>query len=187
MAAIEYTLRHCTQRSKEAYSFYIDNIQQRKAEDIAINKHNLKLAKQDHKNYINRYNEAKSLRLSDPDTYNKHYGGSLEHFNELVSSTSKDIKRINTKISNLKEKLPSEVEFYELVDSYLLKLLSTDSIIEQDIICDELVDYIKVSNGFVSEIKLNPPYNLMVDLDELSLGGGWEIRTPAPGFPRLTI
>lgn len=43
---------------------------------------------------------------------------------------------------------------------------------EQDAVCNELVSNLRAGNDAVSVIKLNPPYNLLVDLAEISIGRG---------------
>src|SRR5690606_30174396 len=66
--------------------------------------------------------------------------------------------------------LPSESEFYELTRSKVLDLLNTDDIIAIDAICREFVTNLRAGNDSVSVIKLNPPYDLMVDVAEISRG-----------------
>lgn len=41
-----------------------------------------------------------------------------------------------------------------------------------DSVCREFVTNLRAGNDTVSVIKLNPPYNLMTDLDEISYGRG---------------
>jgi len=47
MAHIEWTLRHCTKKSKKAYQLHIDKLQSRLAQDKAIAKRKMSEAKQD--------------------------------------------------------------------------------------------------------------------------------------------
>lgn len=48
---------------------------------------------------------------------------------------------------------------------------------EQDAVCDELVLNLRVANDAVSVIKLNPPYDMLVDLTKISTGRGYRTRT----------
>lgn len=54
--------------------------------------------------------------------------------------------------------------------SYLVGLLNTKDLVEQDAICNELVLNLRVGNDSVSVITLNTPYDLMVDLAKISAG-----------------
>ena len=73
--------------------------------------------------------------------------------------------------------LPSEQDFYELSGYKLLNLLKTEDIMVIDTVCREFVTNLRAGNDTVSVIKLNPPYNLMTDLDEISYGRGERTRT----------
>lgn len=72
--------------------------------------------------------------------------------------------------------LPTEQEFYELINSYLLRLLKTTDLMEQDAICNELVSNLRAGDNCVSVIKLKPPYDLMTVLDEISTGRDKQIH-----------
>lgn len=69
------------------------------------------------------------------------------------------------------------ITFYELINSYLLRLLKTTDLMEQDAICNELVSNLRAGDNCVSVIKLNPPYDLLADLPEILSGRGYRIRT----------
>ena len=91
------------------------------------------------------------------------------------------IAKLEQDLQQLSNKLPTHQEFVELVNSYLKTILSTTDIIEEDMIYNKLVLNLRAGDNAVSVIKLNPPYNLMVDLEKISLGWGWGIRTPDHG------
>ena len=59
-----------------------------------------------------------------------------------------------------------------LFGSYLVTLLKTTDLMKQDAVCNELVLNLRVADDAVSVIKLNPPYNLKVDLSKISTGRG---------------
>ena len=63
-------------------------------------------------------------------------------------------------------------EFVELVNPYLETIPSTTDIIEEDMIYNKLVLNLRAGDNAVSVIKLNPPYNLMVDLEKIPFGWG---------------
>lgn len=54
---------------------------------------------------------------------------------------------------------------------------------EQDAVCDELVLNLRVANDAVSVIKLNPPYDMLVDLTKISTGRGERTRTSGLRVP----
>jgi len=62
--------------------------------------------------------------------------------------------------------LPTEQQFVELTRSYLETLLKTKDLVEEDLVYREVVLNLRAGNDAVSAIKLNPPYNLMVDFSE---------------------
>ena len=45
-------------------------------------------------------------------------------------------------------------------------------------ICNELVTNLRAGNDTTPVIKLNPPYDLLVDLSEISTGRGERTRSP---------
>jgi len=73
-------------------------------------------------------------------------------------------------VEKLNQGLPTRQQFVELVRSYLETLLKTTDLIEEDTVYQELVLNLRAGDDVISVIKLNPPYNLLVDLDKVSLG-----------------
>lgn len=68
-----------------------------------------------------------------------------------------------------------------------MQLLPTSDFMEQDAICNELVSNLRAGYDIVSVIKLNPPYDLLVDLAKISTGRGDRTRTydlTVPNRPR---
>ena len=57
-------------------------------------------------------------------------------------------------------------QFVELVHSYLETLLNTIDLVEEDAVYQEVVLNLRVVDNSVSIIKLNPPYDMMVDLSK---------------------
>lgn len=112
------------------------------------------------------------FQVSQPDEYKKHHKGKLEHYRQLITVAEHNIKANKEELERLKVSLPTEQEFYELTDSYLLKLLNYEDLIELDAICNELVTNLRAGNDSTPVINLNPPYNLLVDLAEISTGRG---------------
>lgn len=68
--------------------------------------------------------------------------------------------------------LPTKQQFVEIVRSYLETLLNTSDLVEEDLVYREVVLNLRAGNDCVSVIKLNPPYNLMVDLEKVPSGRG---------------
>lgn len=172
MAHIEWTLRNCTKKSKQAYRHYIDRLSVRLAQDTAIAKRKLSEAKNDLRTNEKQYVRYQDFQIKHPVDYKKHHTGKLEHHQQLINVAKHNIKKSEDELKLLSAGLPTEKEFYELVKSYLVTLLKTTDLMEQDAVCNELVLNLRVANDAVSVIKLNPPYNMLVDLTKISTGRG---------------
>lgn len=177
MAAIEYTLRHATKKSKQAYQMHIDKLEAKLAQDRAIARRKLKEAKDELRDNERKYAKYQAFQVDSPAEYAKHHPGKLEHHESLIKAANHKIKQLDKELDELERALPTEQEFYELTNSYLLRLLHTSDFMEQDAVCDELVLNLRVANDAVSVIKLNPPYDMLVDLTKISTGRGERTRT----------
>ena len=178
LAAIEWTLRNMTKRSKEAYDIYIKSISAMHEQDLAIARRQLSDAKLEVREAKAELTTYQRFQLTKSEDYEKYHKGKLEECQANLDLAESRELQAEGKLDKLSVALPSQQEFYELVDSYLLKLLDATDIVEQDAICNELVSNLRAGNDSVSVITLNPPYDLMVDLDKLSLGWDGGIRTP---------
>ena len=96
--------------------------------------------------------------------------GKLEHHEQLIQIAEDNITVNKYKLEELKTALPTEKEFYELINLHLLDLLQMNDITKLDAICNELVTNLRAGNDSIPVIKLNPPYGLLVDLAEISTG-----------------
>lgn len=172
LAAIEWTLRNMTKHSKEAYDLYIKGVSAMHEQDLAIARRQCTDAKLEVKEAKSELIIYQRFQITKPKDYDKYHKGKLEECQANLELAESREVQAKEKLDRLSVALPSEQEFYELVDSYLLKLLNATDIVEQDAICNELVSNLRASDDSVSVITLNPPYNLMVDLDKLSLGWG---------------
>lgn len=172
MAHVEWTLRHLTKKSKKAYQLHIDKLQLRLAQDIAIAKRKLAEAKNDLRINEKQYMQYQNFQVTNPVDYMKHHKGKLEQYDSLVKVAQHNIKTAETELKRLSIGLPTEQEFYELVQSYLLQLLQTTDLMEQDAICNELVSNLRAGDDSVSVITLNKPYDLLLDLAKISNGRG---------------
>lgn len=172
MAAIEWQLRHCTNKSKKAYRLYIDKVEGQLAQERAITKRKLQEAKTSMRENEKRYMRYQDFQVANPELYEKHHHGKLEHHQQLAWLAEEAVEANQEKLKQLETALPTEQEFYELIDSHLLKLLKEDDILKLDAICKELVLNLRAGNDSVPVIKLNPPYDLLVDLSEISTGRG---------------
>lgn len=172
MAHIEWTLRHCTKKSRRAYEMHIESLKQKLAVDREIAKRKLGQAKKDFEYNKKMYIKYQNFQVEDPAAYKKHHNGKLEYHENLMKIAEHKTTEAEQRLAELKAGLPTEQEFYELIGSYLEKLLSAKDILETDIICNELVSNLRAGDDSVSVIKLNPPYDLMVDLAKVSNGRG---------------
>ena len=80
-------------------------------------------------------------------------------------------------MDDLQKALPTRGEFVELVHSYLKTILETSDLIEEDARYREVASSLRARDNPISVIKLNPPYNLMVDLEKVPSGRGERTRT----------
>ena len=99
---------------------------------------------------------------NDPSTFNKSVVSSDEFQDGLVQA-EKELERLN-------QALPTEQQFVELIRSYLETVLKTNDLVEEDSVYREVVLNLRVKDDVVSVIKLNPPYDLMVDLSKVPSG-----------------
>ncbi len=170
LAGIEWQLRHLTKQSERAYHMYIDGLEQRIATDRAIISNNLSRDKQSLRDNEKQYIRYQNFQVDDPKAYEKHHSGKLEQHQELMRYYEGLVADNKAKLKTLDAALPSEQDFYELTRSKLLNLLKTDDIMVIDTVCREFVTNLRAGNDTVSVIKLNPPYDLMADLPEISYG-----------------
>lgn len=176
-AAIEYTLRHCTKQSKQAYKLYIDKLNLKLAQDKAIAKRKLADAKDMLRINNTQYLKYQNFQVEHPTEYTKHHSGKLEHHQNLINVATTSIKQLEKELEDLKQGLPTEQEFYELANAYLLILLNTKDLMEEDAVYDEVVSNLRAGDDSISVITINPPYDMLVDLSKISSGRGERTRT----------
>ncbi len=169
---IEWTLRHCTKQSEKAYKLYIGRLEQKLLVDKEIAKRKLSDARGELKRQENLYAKYQNLQLISLADYKKHHKGKLEYHQNLINAHTSSIDTLQTEVKRLDEGLPTRQQFVELFRSYLETLLKTTDLIEEDTVYQELVLNLRAGDDVISVIKLNPPYNLLVDLDKVSLGRG---------------
>ncbi len=183
LAYIEHTLRICTKKSKKAYIYYIDRLHIRIAEQTAITKRKLSESKSELRIQEKQLAKYQEFQLNHPEEYQKHHTGKLEQIKQLIQVANHNIN-VNTKeLAKLKSALPTEDQFYELIDLYLKTLLNTHDLFELDTICNEIVANLWANDDFISDITLNPPYNLLVDLSKIPTGRGERTRTSGLRVP----
>ncbi len=81
-----------------------------------------------------------------------------------------NIKVANAELDKLKTAIPSREKFYELTRSCLKTINSTRDLLELDAVLNEVVLNLRAGDDVVSVIKLNKPYDMLVDLSKISLG-----------------
>ena len=183
LAAIEWELRHATKKSKQAYDLYIGSLEAKVAAERAITARKLQEAEQDLKLNQQRLVKYSDLHVEDREAYERYHKGKIEHHEELIANANRSIADNKNRLNDLKIALPTEEEFYELTTLHLLDMLQTDDIMKLEAICNELVTNLRAGNDSISVIKLNPPYNLLVDLAEISTGRGERTRTSDLAVP----
>ena len=76
------------------------------------------------------------------------------------------VTSLQKELDDLRQALPTCEEFVELVHSYLKTILETSDLIEEDAVYREVVSNLRARDNSISVIKLNPPYDMMVDLNK---------------------
>ncbi len=170
MAGIEWQLRHLTKQSEEAYQMYIDRLDARIASRRAILERKLNQAKEDKRTNDKQYSRLLDFQVADPKAYEAHHKGRLDHYKQLSDLAQESIDKSKDELEELNTALPNKKEFYELTKSKLLDLLHEDDIVVLNAICSEFVTNLRAGNDSTPVIKLNPPYDLMVDLDKILIG-----------------
>jgi len=165
-AHIEWTLRHMTANVLEAHKQYISRIEKQVAIDKDIAKRKLTEAKTELKRQKDMYSKYQTFQVDEPETYKKHHAGKLEFHQAQINAVNASITSTQKELDDLRKALPTREEFVELVHSYLKTILETSDLIEEDAVYRELVLNLRVRDNVVSVIKLNPPYDMMVDLSE---------------------
>ncbi len=165
-AHIEWTLRHMTANVLEAHKQYISRIEKQVAIDKDIAKRKLTEAKVELKRQKDMYAKYQTFQVDEPETYKKHHAGKLEFHQAQINAVNASITSAQKELDDLRKALPTREEFVELVHSYLKTILETSDLIEEDAVYRELVLNLRVRDNVVSVIKLNPPYDMMVDLSE---------------------
>ena len=165
-AHIEWTLRHLTKNTLAAYKQYITRLEQKLVVDREITKRKLGEAKSALKRQEEMYSKYQTLQLVSLDDYNRHHKGKLEYHQNLINAHTASVERLQKELAKLNEALPTHDQFVELVHSYLETALKATDLVEEDAVYQEVVLNLRVGDNAVSVIKLNPPYDMMVDLSK---------------------
>lgn len=168
--AIEDTLRHLTKNTVEAHKRYIERLEQQIIVDKATAQRKLLQANSDVKKQQAEYDKYLSLHLNHLADYNKYHNGKLEQTETLLNAYKTTQEQAKKDLAKLKEPLPTREQFVELVNSYLKIATTTQDLVEEDTVYNEVVLNLRVRDDVVSVIKLNPPYDLMVDLEKITFG-----------------
>ncbi len=171
-AHIEWTLRHMTANVLEAHKQYISRIEKQVAIDKEIAKRKLTEAKVELKRQKDMYSKYQTFQVEDPETYKKHHAGKLEFHQTQINAVNSSITSLQKELDDLRQALPTREEFVELIHSYLKTILETSDLIEEDAVYRGLVLNLRAGDNSVSVIKLNPPYDMMVDLSKNALWSG---------------
>lgn len=171
-AHIAWTLKHLTKNTEKAYRQYVGRLEEQLKVDKAIAQRKVTEAKIDLKKEQNNYSKYQILQRDDPESYKKHHKGKLEEYQQLVNAREASLSKAETELERVSRSLPTQEQFVELIHSYLETLLKTKDLVEEDLVYREVVLNLRAGNDVVSVIKLNPPYNLMVDLEKVPSGRG---------------
>ena len=177
LSAIEWMLRNATKQSQAAYKLHIDMLEVKLASERAIAKRKIAEAKQDLKTNQEKYAQYQTLHLEDRASYDKYHTGKLELHNQLIERAETVIDENEAKLVQLKTALPTKKQFFELTQSHLLELLDTGDLVKIDAIANEVVANLRAGDDSISFIKLNPPYNLMVDLSKNTENLSWSTES----------
>lgn len=168
--AIENTLRHLTKNTVQAHKRYIERLGQQIAVDKAIAERKLRQSNADLKKQQTEYDKYLNLQLNSLSDYNKYHKGKLEQTQTLLNAYIATLEQSKNDLAKLKGPLPTREQFVELINSYLKTATTTQDLVEEDAVYNEIVLNLRARDDTVSVIKLNPPYDLMVDLDKNTFG-----------------
>lgn len=170
--AMELVLRNLTKNVVEAHSIYIERLEQDIAIKLAVAKRKLSAANESIKKERQAIAKFTNMHADHLDEYKKYHDGSIEQHQTLLAAYNSDQDLIKGEIARLKASLPTREEFVKLVDSYLLTYLKMHDLVEEDAFYNELVLNLRAGDNSISVINLNPPYDIMVDLEKVALGWG---------------
>ncbi len=114
------------------------------------------------------YSKYQNFQVEYPETYKKYHTGKLEFHQAQINAVNATITASQKELDDLRKVLPTREEFVELVHSYLKTIFETSDLIEKDAVYREVVSNLRARDNSISVIKLNPPYDMMVDLSENS-------------------
>ena len=171
-AHITWTLRHLTKNTEQAYEQFIGRLEEQLKIDKAIAVRNLSEAKHDLKKEQVNYSKYQTLQRDDPEAYKKHHNGKLEEHQQLINAREAGLSKAEKELERVSRALPTKEQFVELIRSYLKTLTQTNDLVEEDFVYREVVLNLRAGDDVVSVIKLNPPYDLMVDLEKVPSGRG---------------
>lgn len=161
-----------TANTLEAYKEYIGRIEKQVAIDKEIAKRKLTEAKTELKRQKDMYSKYQTFQVEDLETYKKHHAGKLEFHQAQINAVNSSVTSLQKELDDLRHALPAREEFVELVHSYLKTILETRDLIEEYAVYREVVLNLRANDNSVSVIKLNPPYDMMVDLSENAIWSG---------------
>ncbi len=165
-------LANLTKNTKKAYEIYIDRLKQKNAVDIARAQRLLKQAKTSIRDAVKQRNKFINLHADNTEEYRKYHNGKIEEYTALIAGYEESARVQQDKLNELTGKLPSQEQFVELVNSYLLTYRNMHDLVEEDAFYNEMVLNLRAGDESISVINLNPPYDIMADLDKISLGWG---------------
>ena len=169
---MELVLRNLTKNVVEAHSIYIERLEQDIAIKLAVAKRKLGAANESIKKERQAIAKFTNMHADHLDEYKKYHDGSIEQHQTLLAAYTSDQDLIKEEIARLKASLPTREEFVKLVDSYLLTYLKMHDLVEEDAFYNELVLNLRAGDNSISVINLNPPYDIMVDMEIVALGWG---------------
>ena len=149
LSAIEWEIRHATKKSKKAYDLYIHSLETNLASERAITKRKLHEAQQDLKLNGQRLVKYSDLHVEDHEAYERYHKGKIEHHEQLIQNANQSIEDNKNRLKDLETALPTEEQFYELIQLYLLDLLQAFELTRIDLICNELVSNLRAVNNSI--------------------------------------
>lgn len=169
---IAWAIQNCTKDSKKAYDYYIERLKS----EVAVKRETAKRKLADTRKEVAKQEEMlaqyQNFQVQHPEDYQKYHKNKLEEHQQLLDVDSSNVSKLEKELEKLRQVLPTRDEFVELVHSYLETVLKTTDLVEEDAVYQEVVSNLRVADNSVSVIKLNPPYDLMVDLSKISFGRG---------------
>ena len=178
--------------SKDAYGTYLKETKElTQTAKKTIRSENVTLKfKVERLRKVNTELSQQIMKLADQrmvDEINKQIANNLDEIDHINSKIAENDKKLNQHDEGIKRYTPEE--FDEMIKK-LPEIFAKSSVVRKDLILREIFSNFYFGEEKIVGFSVKEPFATLLNVksdDVVSLGGEWEIRTPAAGFPTLAI